>query len=299
MEGAKKMGSLLKVTTNDTLREGINKKEFARKATFSIFVLLISLVMVIPFYFMISISLKFNSDISLEPLKFIIPGRINWANYKTLLWDYPNFKLWYMNSLYVVSMVILLRCFIVTMAAYAFARLDFRGKNGIFMMIMSAMMIPGDTTIVAKYILYRYMHLQNTHWVLILPAIADVTFVFLMRQFFMGIPKELSEAALLDGCSHFKIYYRIILPLAKPALLTLVLFTFIWVWNDFVNPYLYITTVKKQLLTAGLQFFQSEFVANISMQTAGACLGIIPAVFLFSIFQKYFVQSIASTGVKG
>ncbi|MDB5052482.1 MAG: sugar transporter permease [Bacilli bacterium] len=282
------MGTLLK-----------RENTILKKTIFSAFILLISLSMIIPFYFMISISLKYNADISSQPLKFLIPGRVNWGNYTKLLFHYDNFRLWYANSLYVVFMVILLRGIFVTMAAYAFARLNFRGKNIIFIVLLSSMMVTSDTTIVARYILYKYLGLYDTHLALIIPAIADVFFLFLLRQFFMGIPKELSEAAHMDGCSHFKIYYRIILPLAKPVLMTMVLFTFIFVWNDFIGPFLFISSMKKQLLTAGLQFFQGEFSADTSIQMAGACLGILPPIILFSIFQNFFTQSLASTGIKG
>ncbi|MBC8078741.1 MAG: carbohydrate ABC transporter permease, partial [Gorillibacterium sp.] len=123
--------------------------------------------------------------------------------------------------------------------------------------------------------------------------------LFMVRQFFIGIPKELSEAALVDGCSQVKIYYRIILPLAVPALLTMVLFTFIWMWNDYASPQIFITTESRQVLSVGLTSFQTDYGPVVTAQIAAALVGILPSILLFSIFQKHFIQGIASTGVKG
>jgi len=121
----------------------------------------------------------------------------------------------------------------------------------------------------------------------------------MLRQFFMTIPRELSEAAYLDGYGHFRIYWRIVLPLAKPALVTMALFTFIWIWNDYANPFVFINSMKKQLITTGLQFFQSREGANYALQMAGATFAVIPTVILFAFTQRYFVQGIATSGIKG
>jgi len=121
----------------------------------------------------------------------------------------------------------------------------------------------------------------------------------MLRQFFITIPKELSEAALIDGYGHLRIYWRIVLPLSKPALITMVLFTFIWIWNDYVNPLVFINSMKKQLITTGLQFFQAREGANYALQMAGATFAVIPTIILFTFTQKYFVQGIATSGIKG
>jgi multiple sugar transport system permease protein len=164
---------------------------------------------------------------------------------------------------------------------------------------MSTMMITPEATIVPRYLLYKVMGLVDTQWAIIIPAVFDVFFLFMLRQFFMTIPKELSEAALLDGYGHFRIYYRIILPLSKPALVTMALFTFIWLWNDYINPFVFINTMKRQLITTGLQFFQSREGANYALQMAGATFAVVPTVFLFTFTQRYFVQGITTSGLKG
>jgi multiple sugar transport system permease protein len=280
MEGAKKMGTLLKP-----------------KLVLTYVMLLIGLVMIIPFLFMISFALKTPLEMTQHPASLLVSHPFM-GNFETIF-KHKTYFIWYFNSIKVVLGVLLLRGLLVTMAAYAFARLEFRFKNVIFMILIAKMMIPSDTTIVARFLLYKYLHLNNTHWAIILPAAFDVFFLFLLRQFFISIPKEISEAAIVDGCSHYKVYYRIILPLAKPALVTMVLFTFLWTWNDFASPFVFITDMKKQLLTVGLSYFQTEAGADYALQMAGAAVAVLPTIVLFIFAQKYFVQGVTMSGVKG
>lgn len=288
MEGAKAMGPLL--IPRKTSRLLI-------KAVISLAVFVVGLVMITPFVFMISASFKYPGQVFVEPLK-IIPETPFLGNFQRVLSDDLYFG-WYWNSIRVVLIAIPLRGFFVTIAAYAFARLRFRGKNAVFLIFMSTMMITPEVTIIPRYLLYKSMHIIDTQWALILPATFDVFFLFMLRQFFMTIPFELSEAARIDGYGHFRIYYQIILPLAKPALITMVLFTFIWLWNDYVNPFVFINTMKKQLVTVGLQFFQSREGANYALQMAGATFAVIPTIFMFTFTQRYFIQGITSSGIKG
>jgi multiple sugar transport system permease protein len=136
-------------------------------------------------------------------------------------------------------------------------------------------------------------------WALVLPAAFDVYFVFLLRQFFITIPRELTEAAIIDGCGHFKVFYRVILPLAKPAIITMILFTFVWTWNDFTNPFIFITDIEKQMLTVGIAMFQEMRFQNYAMQMAASSLALIPVILLFMFSQKYFIKGIATSGIKG
>jgi len=152
---------------------------------------------------------------------------------------------------------------------------------------------------VPRYLIYKQIGLLNTHWAIILPSMFDVFFVFLLRQFFMGIPHEFTEAAIIDGCSHFSIYYRIALPLAKPAMVTMVLFSFLWTWNNYIDPYIFISNRDVQLISVGLQYFQSEQGANYALQMAGASMAVIPSIILFIVTQKYFIEGVSSSGVKG
>lgn len=265
---------------------------------YSSLVFILALTMIFPFFFMISASLKTTADAFDQPLAHLIPKTIYWGNYQTLF-ESPVYFQWIGNSFKVVVVSILLRGAVVTMAAYAFARLHFKGKGILLFLSLSTLAIPPDTTVVARYLMYKYLHMLNTHWAIIIPAVFDVFFLFLLRQFFMGIPKEITEAAIIDGCSHYRVYFRIILPLALPALMTMVIFSFVYIWNDFAGPFIFISSQDKQLVTVGLQYFTTAAGANYSLQMAGASIVVLLPIILFTFAQKYFIEGIASSGVKG
>ena len=276
----------------------------AHKALGALVTILLSLLvfaagifMITPFLFMLSSSFKPNGLVFVEPLR-LIPKTLFLDNYRRIFTD-PLYPLWYWNSVRIVLITIPLRGLIVSLAAYAFARLAFRGKSVLFLLFMATMMITSEATIVPRYLMYKAIGLIDSQWAIIIPAAVDVFFLFMLRQFFMTIPKELSEAAFIDGYGHLRIYWRIVLPLSKPALITMVLFTFIWIWNDYVNPLVFINSMKKQLITTGLQFFQAREGANYALQMAGATFAVIPTIILFTFTQKYFVQGIATSGIKG
>lgn len=289
MEGAEKMGSLLiKQVESKRSNDAKNKK-----ILLTMFMLILSILMIVPFVLMVSASFKRSADAFTKPFSYFYFG-----NYEALF-NHPYYFKWFLNSTFVVVLTISLKVLVISMAAYAFSRLHFKGRDTLFLILMSAMMVSPDTTIVPRYLLYRSMGLTDTLWVLIIPSLFGVYFVFLLRQFFLAIPMELSEAALIDGCNHFRIYRSIIMPLAKPAIFTMILFVFIWSWNDYVNPFIFITPIQKQVITVGLQSFQSEYTSDTAMQMAGVCLAVLPIIILFSLIQKQFVEGIASTGIKG
>jgi multiple sugar transport system permease protein len=290
MEGTKQVGLLPDVDRNKYFH-------VMRKALVSIILLAFALTMVFPLLFMVSSSFKSNAEVFEKPFEFF-PEKPYLENYIKIFHNEYYFR-WYLNSILVVVMTVVARTFLVTLAAYAFSRLRFRGRDIIFLGLLATMMIPYDTTIVARFLMYKYIGIIDTLWAIFLPATFDVYFIFMMRQFLRGIPFELSEAAYIDGCSHFRIYYRIILPLAVPALLTMALFTFIWVWNDFVNPYVFISSIDRQLVTVGLQYFQGRAGANYALQMAGGTFGVLFPLLIFIFSQKSFVQGIATSGLKG
>lgn len=288
------MGTLLGVSSGKQSSEKSGKQ---KKLLYTVLMLLIGCIMVAPIVFMLSASFRNTVDVMTNPLN-LFSAKSNLDNYRQIF-RHPFYFGWYWNSIWVVALCIVFRVLVVSMAAYAFARLRFRGREILFLFLLSTIMVTPDTTIVSRYLLYKYMGLIDTPMAIIIPAAFNVFFMFLMRQFFMGIPYELTEAALVDGCSHYRIFFQVILPLAKPAMMTVILFTFIWTWNDFVTPFLFITPVQKQLLTVGLGFFQNDAGSNISLQMAGASLGIIPPILVFIAAQDYFVEGIASSGIKG
>ena len=269
-----------------------------RKIIFSLLAAVLGLTTVLPFIFMVSASLKTQNMVFVDPIKTLLVFKPFYGNYEAVFAD-PYFPKWYVNTIIVTVTVIIFRTLLVSGAAYAFAKLNFRFKNFLFMFFISLMMIPGEVTLIARYIIYGYMDIRDSLWVLIIPGAFDVWFIFFLRQFFMGIPREMSEAAFIDGSSHFGIFWRIIIPLSVPAMLTMILFTFIWVWNDYINPFIFITKIDKQVLTVGLQYWQGRSGANFAMQLAGACLAILPTIAAFTATQKYFVEGIATSGIKG
>lgn len=273
------------------------RREGAIRVLLSVLVFAAGLFMITPFVFMLSAAFKPNGLVFVEPLR-IIPRTLFLDNFRRIFTDrlYP---VWYWNSIRITLITIPVRGFLVSLAAYAFARLKFRWKNVLFLLFMATMMITPEATIVPRYLMYKGMGLVDTQWAIVVPAIFDVFFLFMLRQFFQTVPRELSEAAFLDGYGHFSIYLRIVLPLSKPALVTMVLFTFIWMWNDYVNPFVFINSMEKQMITTGLQFFQAREGANYALQMAGATFAVIPTVILFTFTQKYFVQGIATSGIKG
>jgi multiple sugar transport system permease protein len=288
MEGAGEMGAYL-----------ISRKsrETAVQAALSLVLFTAGLFMITPFVFMLSSAFKPNGLVFVEPLR-IIPKVLFLDNFKRIFAD-PLYPVWYWNSIRIVLITLPVRAFLVSLAAYAFARLRFRGKGFLFLLFMATMMITPEATIIPRFLMYKAFGLVDTQWAIVIPAVFDVLFLFMLRQFFMTIPRELSEAAFLDGYGHLRIYARIVLPLSKPAMVTMVLFTFIWIWNDYVNPFVFINSMQKQLITTGLQFFQAREGANYALQMAGATFGVIPTIILFTVTQRYFVQGVATSGIKG
>jgi multiple sugar transport system permease protein len=288
MEGAGEMGAYL-----------ISRKsrETAVQAALSLVLFTAGLFMITPFVFMLSSAFKPNGLVFVEPLR-IIPKVLFLDNFKRIFAD-PLYPVWYWNSIRIVLITLPLRAFLVSLAAYAFARLRFRGKGFLFLLFMATMMITPEATIIPRFLMYKAFGLVDTQWAIVIPAVFDVLFLFMLRQFFMTIPRELSEAAFLDGYGHLRIYARIVLPLSKPAMVTMVLFTFIWIWNDYVNPFVFINSMQKQLITTGLQFFQAREGANYALQMAGATFGVIPTIILFTVTQRYFVQGVATSEIKG
>lgn len=264
----------------------------------TIFAVALAVCCIFPFLFMISSSFKPLGQVFEYPFR-LIPSHPILDNYKELFAGDHLFLRWYVNTLTMAGLTLVLKTVIVCLTAYAFAKLDFKGKNLIFLIFLSSLMIPGDVTLVQRYVVYKHLHLTNTMLALILPASVDMYFVFMMRQFFMGIPHALTESAIIDGCSHLMIFRKIMLPLAKPAILTMVLFSFVWQWNDYTNPYIFITDTSRQMLSVGLTMFQISQVSNYAVQMAGATLALLPIIFLYLLSQKYFIEGIATSGIKG
>lgn len=257
-----------------------------------------SLTMIIPFLWMLSTALKEPGQVFMMPPQWI-PRPIVWSNFSRA-WSSLPFALFSSNS-FKISLLgtvgTLLSC---SWAAYAFARLRFPGKDVLFAIILATMMIPGQITMIPIFIVMKSLGWYDTHLPLWVPHFFGSAFgTFLLRQFFSSLPTELDDAAKIDGCNPFQIYWKIFLPLSKPALATLGVLTFLGSWNNLLGPVIYLKTIEKFTLMIGLSFFQGQYVTDFSLLMAGSIISLLPIILLYVVAQKYFVQGIALTGIKG
>ncbi|MBI5958952.1 MAG: carbohydrate ABC transporter permease [Chloroflexi bacterium] len=268
-----------------------------------LFIIVLGLIMIYPIAWMIVSSFKPNNMIFSDP--GLIPKAVTTENYITG-WDGyagTSFGKFFKNSFTICALAIVGNLISCTMAAYAFARLKFVGRGFWFAVMMATLMLPGHVTLVPRYILFNTFGWLGS----ILPIVApkflatDAFFVFLLVQFIRSLPKELEEAATIDGCGTFGVFLRIVIPLASPALVTTALFTFLWTWDDFFNHLLYLTRPDTFTVSRALRTFIGDAgaVSNWGGALAMGTLSIVPAFILFFSLQKYFVQGISTTGIKG
>ena len=267
------------------------------RVVLTVFMMIIGFIMLLPVFWMFSASFKFEKDVFEIPIRWI-PIEGTFGNYVTAVSKYPYF-MWYFNTLKVTVLSNIIVLFCSSLAGYALSRMNFKGKNVILLMFIATLMIPAEVRLIPQFTMYKILGMYNTHSTIIAPWIFNGFTIFLLRQFFMGIPYELTEASRIDGSSEFRTFYQVILPLAKPALLSVTIITFVWVWNEFLPPMIYINDVEKQMLSVGLSFFQEEYNNNIAVQMAGASLAIWPVIIIYLAAQKYFIDGIALTGLKG
>ncbi|MBW4079863.1 carbohydrate ABC transporter permease [Paenibacillus sp. S150] len=255
------------------------------------------LCMLVPYIWMLSSSLKLNKDVFSFPMVWI-PANPRWENFADIWTRIPLGRFIY-NTAKLSIIVTILQLLTSSFAAYAFSKLHFRGKNILFLGYIATIAIPWQAYMVPQFILMRYMGLNNTHLAIILLQAFSAFGVFLMRQFYQGVPDELCEAARIDGLSEYGIWARVMLPLSKPALSTLTIFTFVSTWNDFLGPMIYLTDTKLKTIQIGLRMFISQYSAEYGLIMAASVVSIIPVVVVFLALQKYFVQGVAASGIKG
>ena len=283
---------------------GNNKTSTVVRHTLThIFIIALGLVMIYPIAWMIVSSFKPNNLIFSDP--GLIPKAVTFENYITGWKGYAgtSFGRFFANSLFMCAVAIIGNLISCSMAAYAFARLRFVGRNFWFAVMMTTLMLPGHITLVPRYILFNTFEWVGSYRPILVPKFlaTDAFFVFLLVQFMRSLPKELEEAAIIDGCGRVGVFLRIILPLAFPALVTTALFTFLWTWDDFFNHLLYLTRPQTFTVSRALRTFVGDAgaVSNWGGALAMSTLSIIPAFVLFFSLQRYFVQGITTTGLKG
>jgi multiple sugar transport system permease protein len=259
--------------------------------------ILLALISLLPFAWMVSTSLKQSFEVFVFPPQWI-PEELQWVNYTSLWTSFQYWNLWIFNSFKIVAFAVVGQLLFCSMSAYAFARLDFPGRNLIFYLYLGSMMVPDIVNTIPTYIMMQNLGLLDTHASLIIPALASAIGIFMLRQFFLSLPRELEEAARVDGAGYWRIYWDIILPLSKPALATFAVFLFIWTWGDLLGPLIYLSTDSKFTLPVGLALLNSQYNSDWERLMAGNVVGLIPLVIVYVAAQRYIVQGIALTGIK-
>lgn len=254
-------------------------------------------IMIVPFLWMVSTSFKTLEQTFVWP-PLLIPPTLRWDNYARMF-ELVDFGLYTWNTLKIALVVTFGQLLTSSMAGYAFARLRFPGRETLFLIYLATMMIPGVVVLIPNFIVMRNLGLVNTHLGLMLPALTSAFGTFLMRQFFLGFPSELEDAAKLDGCNPLSFYFRILIPLSTPILATLGVMTFQGTWNDFLWPLIMLSSASKRTLQVGLSFMIGPNSTDWPLLMAGSVLTLLPIIVLFFFAQKYFVQSIKMTGLKG
>jgi multiple sugar transport system permease protein len=256
-----------------------------------------AIVMIAPFLWMLSTALKDPGAAFVYPPQWI-PKVITGKSFQEV-WTKVPFGRYLFNSAVVAIGVTVAEVLTSALAAYAFARLRFPGRDQVFLLYLGTLMVPGQVTIIPNFIIMRHFGWINTYQGLIVPAAFTAFGTFLLRQYFLSIPRELEEAARIDGATYFQVWWRIILPLARPALATLAVFSFMGSWNGFLWPFIMISRPEMRTLTVALRSFQSEYGTEWTLLMAGSLIALFPMLLIFLAAQKYFVRGIATTGLGG
>lgn len=259
----------------------------------------ISMFFLIPLIWMVSTAFKFESDVFVFPIEWI-PKRINVVhNFKEVWFGEIPFYRFYLNSIKIAGITTITTIFISSMAAFSFSKLKFKGKDILFFVLISLMIIPEQSTLVPRFLLIRVMGLYDTHGALIFMAMFSIYFTFLIRQFMLSIEDDYIESAKIDGANYFRIYWQVILPLCKPILATVGIIKFIWTWNDYQNPLIFLLSKDLYPITMGMQLFQDDFADNYAVLMMASLSAILPLVIIFVILQKQVIEGISLGGVKG
>ncbi|MCD6289982.1 MAG: carbohydrate ABC transporter permease [Anaerolineae bacterium] len=259
----------------------------------------ISVIMLIPLVWMLSTSLKGRGLEFVFPPQWI-PKPAKWSNYPEALTILP-FGRFFLNTVIITFFSLVGSLISSSMVAFGFARIPFPGRKTLFMLLLSTMMLPYVVTLIPSFLLFKYLHWLDTFLPLTVPAFfgGGAFFIFLIRQFYATIPMDLDEAAVIDGAGYFRIWWSILLPLSRPVLATVAIFSFIWNWNDFMGPLIYLNSLEKFTLALGLASFHSMHNARWNLLMAASTVVLIPVLIVFFVAQRYFIQGIVTSGLAG
>ncbi|RJX38604.1 carbohydrate ABC transporter permease [Paenibacillus pinisoli] len=258
-----------------------------------------SVVFLVPLIWMISAAFKYEKDVMAFPIQWIPQAWNAVGNFKAVWMGNVPFHLFYFNSLKLAILMTAITMIISSMAAFAFTKMQFRGRGFVFALLLSFMIIPEQATLVPRFLLMKWLGLYNTHTGLIVMGMFSIYFTFLMRQFMASIHNDFLEAAKMDGAGYFTIFWKIILPLCKPILATVGIIKFIWTWNDYQNPLIFLLDKKLYPITLGIQLFRDDYADNFAVLMMASLSAIIPLVIIFILLQKHVIKGISLGGVKG
>lgn len=256
-----------------------------------------SLIMIGPFIWMLLTSIKSLAETTKVP-PVIFPSDIQWGNYVEVFTSLP-FTNFYVNTVIMTGGILFGQFVLCSMAGYAFARIDFPGRHVIFVLFLSVLMIPSQAFLIPQYLLMEKIGWLDSLKALITPGLFSSFGTFLMRQFFMTLPKELEESARIDGCHHFQIFWKIMLPLAKPGLIALSITTVLFSWKSLMWPLIVNNSIEKMPLSAGLAYLKGQFITDYPILMAGSLLALWPVILTFVLLQRHFIEGITFTGSKG
>jgi len=281
-----------KIKRKAALRPGV-----FRRAGAYLILTAVAATTLVPFFWMVSTAFKLEKDVFHIPIQWI-PETVTWNNFKRVFTEIA-FPVYYMNSLKLAVMVTVVKLLLASMGAFAFAKLKFPGKDALFMVYLSAMMVPGQVIMIPQFLLVNRLGLNDSHLAILCLQCFDVFGIFMLRQFFRGIPDELIESAKIDGAGYLQIFIKIILPLGMPALSALGIIGFIGSMNDFMTPFLYLESDRLKTITLGIRSLTTEYEANYTMQMAGTLCGLIPILLIYAVGQKQIIKGIAFGGGGG
>lgn len=273
------------------------KQEALSKGFIYLLLIMGSILMLLPFAWMISTSLKPGNEVMMMPPQWI-PSDIQWENYKEA-WEIAPFARYTLNSFIVMVFSTIGEVITSILAAYAFSRINFYGRDVIFSILLGTMMVPGEVLLIPNFVTLSNLGWIDQYEALIVPWLASIFAVFLLRQFFLGIPNELSYASKIDGCSDFRFLWSIMVPLAKPALVTIALLKAIGSWNAFLWPLIVTNSEEMRTLPVGLTSFSTEAGTIFELLMAASTMIILPMIILYLILQKYIIEGISKAGIKG
>jgi multiple sugar transport system permease protein len=271
-------------------------EKIARVGLYCILILY-AVITLLPFLWTLSSSFKSYAEIVGKEFTFF-PREFTLENYRYLFSSQPLFPKWVFNSFFIAISVTAINVFLNTMTGYVLARIEFKGKNLFFMIILAIMAVPAQILMIPSYIILSKLGLIDTYTAMILPSAVNAVYIFMMRQFFVNYSKSIEEAAMIDGLSKIKIFFKIVMPLAKSSLATQAIFVFMGSWNDFMKPLLYLNNPNKFTLPLGLKYFQTEFYSYWNYIMAASVISIVPILIMYIILNRYFMQGMNMSGDK-